>query len=147
VTKLNLYHGTFFWISLFTVGFADFYIWMVGDPVITIKFFHFNKRLVGSHNDLYIFKFIYFGEYVLYLVFTMIAGRTEKHDNCTPVFFDIVLSKPGYAVYFKQFERWNRREPEISWLTGIIRLCTEALNIDCYYHQQEPFFHGHFFQK
>jgi hypothetical protein len=29
VTKLNLYHGTFFWLSLFTVGFADFYIWMV----------------------------------------------------------------------------------------------------------------------
>ncbi len=29
VTKLNEFHGTFFWISLFTVGFADFYIWMV----------------------------------------------------------------------------------------------------------------------
>jgi hypothetical protein len=29
VTKLNDFHGTFFWISLFTVGFADFYIWMV----------------------------------------------------------------------------------------------------------------------
>jgi len=29
VTKLNNFHGTFFWISLFTVGFADFYIWMV----------------------------------------------------------------------------------------------------------------------
>jgi hypothetical protein len=29
VTKLNDYHGTFFWVSLFTVGFADFYIWMV----------------------------------------------------------------------------------------------------------------------
>jgi hypothetical protein len=29
VTDLNQYHGTFFWISLFTVGFADFYIWMV----------------------------------------------------------------------------------------------------------------------
>jgi hypothetical protein len=29
VTKLNERHGTFFWVSLFTVGFADFYIWMV----------------------------------------------------------------------------------------------------------------------
>jgi hypothetical protein len=29
VTKLNDFHGTFFWVSLFTVGFADFYIWMV----------------------------------------------------------------------------------------------------------------------
>jgi hypothetical protein len=29
VTKLNEYHGMFFWVSLFTVGFADFYIWMV----------------------------------------------------------------------------------------------------------------------
>ena len=29
VTNLNLHHGTFFWLSLFTVGFADFYIWMV----------------------------------------------------------------------------------------------------------------------
>ena len=29
MTKLNLYHGTFFWLSLFTVGFADFYMWMV----------------------------------------------------------------------------------------------------------------------
>jgi hypothetical protein len=28
-TSLNMYHGLFFWISLFTVGFADFYIWMV----------------------------------------------------------------------------------------------------------------------
>ena len=29
VTKLNDHHGLFFWLSLFTVGFADFYIWMV----------------------------------------------------------------------------------------------------------------------
>jgi hypothetical protein len=28
-TALNNYHGLFFWVSLFTVGFADFYIWMV----------------------------------------------------------------------------------------------------------------------
>jgi hypothetical protein len=28
-TSLNKYHGLFFWCSLFTVGFADFYIWMV----------------------------------------------------------------------------------------------------------------------
>ncbi|HVT30570.1 MAG TPA: hypothetical protein VHE81_21350 [Lacipirellulaceae bacterium] len=28
-TSLNKYHGLFFWISLFTVGFADFYVWMV----------------------------------------------------------------------------------------------------------------------
>jgi hypothetical protein len=28
-TSLNKYHGLFFWISLATVGFADFYIWMV----------------------------------------------------------------------------------------------------------------------
>lgn len=29
VTTINDHHGTYFWISLFTVGFADFYIWMV----------------------------------------------------------------------------------------------------------------------
>lgn len=28
-TALNERHGTFFWLSLFSVGFADFYIWMV----------------------------------------------------------------------------------------------------------------------
>jgi hypothetical protein len=35
VSKLNNHHGTFFWISLFTVGFADFYIWMVSSLRIT----------------------------------------------------------------------------------------------------------------
>lgn len=28
-SALNEYHGLYFWCSLFTVGFADFYIWMV----------------------------------------------------------------------------------------------------------------------
>jgi hypothetical protein len=28
-TALNERHGTYFWLSLFSVGFADFYIWMV----------------------------------------------------------------------------------------------------------------------
>lgn len=41
VSKLNNYHGQFFWISLFTVAFADFYVYLVSsgmfvDPGIVI---------------------------------------------------------------------------------------------------------------
>jgi hypothetical protein len=28
-SALNEHHGVYFWLSLFTVGFADFYVWMV----------------------------------------------------------------------------------------------------------------------
>ena len=38
VTKLNDFHGTFFWLSLFTVGFAD----AEGDHVLP---FHFRDEL------------------------------------------------------------------------------------------------------
>ena len=59
MTKLNLYHGTFFWLSLFTVGFADFYIWMVSSGRIhglevyskTEKFTTTAQRARSKNND------------------------------------------------------------------------------------------------
>ncbi len=40
VTKLNETHGLFSWCSLFTVGFADFYVWLVASGRINdLRFF------------------------------------------------------------------------------------------------------------
>lgn len=35
VSRFNNHHGTWFWISLFMVGFTDFYIWMVDSNVFS----------------------------------------------------------------------------------------------------------------
>lgn len=34
-SAINRHHGTYFWISLFTVGLADFYVWMAASGRIT----------------------------------------------------------------------------------------------------------------